>query len=150
MATFTETFVISVEAYKTAQFSVVLDGFEIISNRFELTNESSLPTSAYFESMELNLVKGQMYTLHLSYAERSGPSKFKLLWESDSQPFEIIKATQLYNKLNSEKTPFLFKVIPAQTNQTTSTLVELDNVKLATVDVQETHLIYARDVFGNA
>jgi hypothetical protein len=41
-------------------------------------------------------------------------------------------------------------VIPAISNSTTSTLEELAQVNMATVDVEETHLIIARDVFGNA
>jgi hypothetical protein len=44
----------------------------------------------------------------------------------------------------------LFTVIPAITNSTTSILDELVQVNLATVDVEETHLVIAMDVFGNA
>jgi hypothetical protein len=46
-------------------------------------------------------------------------------------------------------TPFLFTVIPAATNQTASHLVDVEPTKIATVDVEETHLIHARDKFGN-
>jgi hypothetical protein len=89
-------------------------------------------------------------TLELLYVERLGDSKIKLLWESDSQPLEIVPSERLYNLLNSETTPFEFTVIPAMTNQTTSTLTVLDNVAYAIVNVEEVHTIYARDVFGNA
>lgn len=41
-------------------------------------------------------------------------------------------------------------MIPAASNETTTTLVELANVAKATVDVEETHLIYVRDIFMNA
>jgi hypothetical protein len=62
----------------------------------------------------------------------------------------VIRADRFYNVLHSQTTPFDFHVKPASTNQTTSTLVELANVAFATVNVEETHTIYARDVFGNA
>lgn len=41
-------------------------------------------------------------------------------------------------------------MIPASTNETTTTLVDLSAIAVATVDVEETHYIYARDVFGNS
>ena len=41
-------------------------------------------------------------------------------------------------------------VIPAVTNSTQTTLTVIADAKVATVNVQETHLIFARDMYGNA
>jgi hypothetical protein len=84
VAEFTETYVISVEAYKTAQFAVFLDGVEVISNLFDVTNLDSLPQSAFFNSIEVDLESGHMYNLEVRYAEKTGPSKIRLFWESES------------------------------------------------------------------
>lgn len=77
----------------------------------------------------------------MSYSEKLGDSKIRLMWQSDSQPFEVINQEQLYSQLNSGKTPYLFRVVPASTNQTTSTLETVESAYLARVNVEETHFI---------
>jgi hypothetical protein len=51
--------------------------------------------------------------------------------------------------LNSKYTPHLFEVEPASSNQTTTELKDLKAIAVAIVDVEETHNLYAKDVFGN-
>lgn len=87
--------------------------------------------------------------IEIRYAQKLGDSKIKLFWESDSQPFEIVKSENLYYKTNSEKTPFLFTVKSGATNETTTQLVDIDSYGFATVDVQQTQYIIAQDIFGN-
>jgi hypothetical protein len=84
----------------------------------------------------------------LKYAQKQGPTKIKLLWESDSRNLEIISDEYLFNELYSSYTPFIFTTIPDISNQTKSTLVN-DDYKIALVGIQETLTIYARDKFGN-
>lgn len=57
-----------------------------------------------------------MYKLEVRFSKKLGDSMIKLMWESDSQAFEVISAKNFYNKLNSAATPFLFTVIPAATD----------------------------------
>jgi len=71
------------------------------------------------------------------------------MWESDSQPFEVISEDNYFNELNVAATPYLFSVVPAATNATESQIVDLAAVKSATVDVLETHQIVARDIHRN-
>ena len=127
----------------------MIDDKIIIENKFNTTTGSDQPLSAFFTSNNIDLVAGQFYKLKITYAEKLGLTKLKLFWESDSQEFEIISSDQLYNLLNSQYTPYLFTVIPAVTNETKSFLGDLQDASFATVNVEETNLIYARDKFGN-
>jgi hypothetical protein len=56
MAPLSETFTIYIDAFKTANFNVYLNDNLIISNYFETTNESPLPSSAYFKSNEIDFI----------------------------------------------------------------------------------------------
>jgi hypothetical protein len=87
---YSETYRIYVEAFKSSEFSVYLNGTMILENRFDTTNENSLPQNAYFSSADLDLVGDQMLSLEIRYAEKLGDSKIRLFWESDSQAFELI------------------------------------------------------------
>ena len=109
-----------------------------------------MPLSAVYSSNDVDLVAGELYSIEVLYAERLGDSKIKLFWESNSQPYELIESERFYNVLNSRNTPHLFEVIPAPTNETTTTLVDVAAIEYAIVNMQETHHIYARDVFGNS
>lgn len=101
---------------------MILNGTTIVSNYFNSQNDASQPLSAYFSSADIDLVQGQLYYIEIKYADKNGLSKIKLLWESDSQPFTIVDSKSLFNKLNSQTTPYSFTVIPASSNQTLSYL----------------------------
>lgn len=89
-ARFTETYTISVDAFKSSQFYVYLNDVLILSNEFNTTNLNELPHSAFFKSQEINLNSGYLYKLEVRYAEKISLSKVKLYWESDSQPFSVV------------------------------------------------------------
>jgi len=55
---YTETFRIYVDAYKTSQFEVILNGTTIVSNYFDSQTNASQPLSAYFSSNDIDLVQG--------------------------------------------------------------------------------------------
>ena len=55
----------------------------------------------------------------------------------------------LFHTLNSEMTPYTFTVEPTATNETTSHLVDTKPTESAIVDVKESHLVNARDLYGN-
>lgn len=61
----------------------------------------------------------------------------------------MINSENLYNRLNSSLTPFVFTVHPATTAGATTTFTDFSAVQTATVNVQETHEIRARDAQGN-
>lgn len=61
----------------------------------------------------------------------------------------MIEPQYLYNKINSDTTPFTFVVQPAPSNETSSHLGDVAATQLATVDVSETNLLYARDMYTN-
>jgi hypothetical protein len=136
-----------VEAYKTAQFALLLNGEAVVHNSFD--SETLLPHSAYFPSKDLDMTAG-LVKLELRYAEQLGSSKLRLFWESNNKPFAEIPAQNYYYTLHSKHTPFNFHVRPASTNQTTSFIAELDLIAKAVVNVQETFHIYTRDIFSNA
>ena len=121
-----------VEAYKTAQFELLLNGEPVVQNSFD--SETLLPNSAYFPSQDLDMRAG-LVKIELRYAEQLGSSKLRLFWESNSQPFAEIPAQNFYYTLHSRHTPFNFHVRPASTNQTTSYIAELDLIAKAVVDV---------------
>jgi len=56
----------------------------------------------------------------------------------------------LFNQQNSAKTPFYFNVKPSATNETTTTIANIANVAVATVNVEEIHYLYAKDIYNNA
>jgi hypothetical protein len=89
----------------------------------------------------------ELYDIEITYAERLGQTKLRLMWESDSQVFDVIGSDRLFNTLNSSLTPFLFKVNPAATNETACHLIDTKPAQLAMVNVQETHILNARDVY---
>lgn len=105
---------------------------------------------SYFSSDKvLDLEAGQLYSLQVKFAKKLGSTKFKLLWESNSQGFGVISKEHLYNLQNSESTPYLFTVLPAQSSKTTSLFASLAQVQTATVNTAESHLWTARDSFSN-
>ena len=55
----------------------------------------------------------------------------------------------LLHTLNSEMTPYTFTVEPTATNETMSHLVDTQPTESAIVNVQESHLANARDLYGN-
>ena len=58
-------------------------------NAFDVGNGDTgeLPASSYFASVDLELVKDELYSIEITYAERIGQTKLVLYWESDSQVF---------------------------------------------------------------
>lgn len=97
---------------------------------------------------DIDFVKDTFYGITLLFAEKFGPTKIKLYWESDSLDYQIIPSTYLYNVLYSSNTPVTFTVIPDTTNATTTALSN-DDYMYASVNVQETLTIYARDSYSN-
>jgi hypothetical protein len=61
----------------------------------------------------------------------------------------LVDSDRLFHKLNSATTPFLFTVQPAQTNETACHFIDTKPILAATVDVQETHIMNARDMYWN-
>ena len=150
-ATYTETFRLYLESFKTASFELKLGGESVIMNAFDVGNGDTgeLPASSYFASVDLELVKDELYSIEITYAERIGQTKLVLYWESDSQVFAKVPTDYLFHTLNSVETPFTFTVEPAATNETMSHLVDTKPTENAIVNVQEAHIVNARDVFGN-
>ena len=97
---------------------------------------------------DVDLVKDNYTYIEVKFAVKQGPTKLVLRWESDTMPLQVINSTYLYNRLNSQTTPFLFTVNPDITNSTMSTLINND-YQIAQVNIQEVQTLYARDKFGN-
>lgn len=119
---YTETYRLYLESYRTAQFKLTLAGKQLIYNQFE--DSTSQPTSAFFASNDIDLKAEELYDIEITYAERLGQTKLRLMWESDSQVFEVVGSDSLFNTLNSSLTPFLFTVNPAATNETACHLLD--------------------------
>lgn len=75
---------------------------------------------------DIDFVQGTLYYMTLYFAEKFGPTKLMLYWESDSMDYEIIPSTYLYNVLYSSTTPVTFSCIPDTTNSTATTLSNSD------------------------
>ena len=150
---YTETYRFYVQAYSTAKFTVSLNSTSIIVNEFTETAISAtsedLPSSSTFTSSDVTMTASSLNPLSLFYAERRGPTKFRLLWESDSQSLQPIPSSQLFSTLNSALGKHQFTVTPAPTNETTTHLVAVGGTVEAVVGVLETHVVEARDVYGN-
>ena len=147
-APYTELFTFYVSAYKTAQFSISLDGELIISNQFDQeTNDQA--HGSFFKSRQILLSSETMHRIRIEFASKPGQAKFKLLWESQSVPLSLIDSGSLWNELNSSLTPFIFKVAPAVTDSQTTLFTNFAAVQSATVNVEESHILIARDVYGN-
>lgn len=112
-APLTETFTFYVNSFKSCEFTVTLNGVQIITDRSE-------QLGSYFQSQEVYLTKGQLYEIEVKFAKKLGASMIKLIWESDSQSFEVIPSARFFNQLNSAESPYLFMVVPASTSATQS------------------------------
>ena len=97
----------------------------MLSNTFDTANDDYLPLSAVYSSNDIDLTAGELLEIEILYAERLGDSKIKLFWESNSQAYELIESEYFFNVLNSRNTPHEFEVVPAPTNETTTTLVDV-------------------------
>lgn len=150
---YTETYRLYLYSHRSSAFTLRLNGELLIENTFDLDSEAStstsIPNSAYFPSADVELTAGDLATLEITYAERIGPTLVQLFWESDSQAFSKVPSDVLYHTLNSEYTPYTFTVIPAATNETACHLYDPTHTAHAIVNVEEVHVVYARDIFDN-
>ena len=83
LPSYSETYRIYLHSQRSAAFTVRLNGQLIISNTFDLA-DNSLPKSAYFASADIELVADKLLSLEVTYAERLGSTYIKLFWESDT------------------------------------------------------------------
>jgi hypothetical protein len=90
-----------------------------------------------------------MVSISLRYAQKLGPTRIRLLWESDAIAKIVIGKQYLYQTLGSQTTPYPLTVIPAATSSAHSSLANDQNYKYAVVNVQETHMLFARDQYMN-
>jgi hypothetical protein len=95
------------------------------------------------------LEEGQFVPFEMTYAQRLGDTKIRLLWANDFMEKTIITSEYLYHTLGSWTTPYQFLVIPATTNASFSTLASNQAYPYAVVNVQETLVLTVRDQFDN-
>lgn len=100
-------------------------------------------------SADIWLVGGALAPISLKYAEKMGPIKVRLLWESDTMARVVIPPAALLHSLGSTTTPFAITVAPAGTEATKSTLANAVDHTYAVVGVEETLTLTARDAFVN-
>jgi len=99
--------------------------------------------------VDLEFTRDTFYNFELRYAQKIGPHKLRLFWESDTRDREIIPAKFFYNRLSSTFTPYVLQVLPDISNATTTALASSVDYKDSIVGIKESHLIYVRDMFGN-
>ena len=137
-----ETYRFHIDTFNTSFVELYLNGSSVISNEF---NAGKDPMQLLYD---VDLVKDSFTTLAIRYAQKLGPTKFIMLWESDSRNLEVIPTNYLYNELYSSTTPFVFTCDPDISNSTTTALTN-NNYQIALVGIQETLTINARDKFSN-
>jgi hypothetical protein len=74
------------------------------------------------QSADVWLEAGQRLPLSLRLAVKMGPTKLRLLWESDSMEKVAIPSDSLYHTLGSSTTPLALTVTPTDTDPLASTL----------------------------
>ena len=143
---------IHIESYEAAYFKLEISGETLIVSEFKNENELSMirPTKKNSAlSADIWLEQGSRVPITLRYAEKLGPTKLRLLWESDSMARVVIPPECLYHTLGSQTTPFPLSVNPAPTVATASSLSNDVDYRFAVVDLQETLILNARDAFMN-
>ena len=88
-------------------------------------------------------------SISLRYAQKLGSTRIRLLWESDSIVKTVIGKQYLHHTLGSQTTPFALTVVPAASSGPHSSLTNVEATKYAVVNVQETHVLLARDEYNN-
>jgi hypothetical protein len=143
---------IHIESYEAAFFELQVSGEVLIESAFKNENElSALGSAAVVAvlSADVWLEEGNLVPINLRYAKKLGPTRLRLLWESDSLERTVIPADCLFHELGSETTPFALSVSPASTDASTSSLTNDLDYRYAVVDVEETLVLNARDAHGN-
>jgi hypothetical protein len=111
--------------HEAAYFELRISGEVLIVSEFKNDNELSMASaaeSAQVHSADIWLEEGNLVPIALRYAEKLGPTKLRLLWESDTMERVVIPPESLYHTLGSQTTPFPFLVIPALSDAATSSL----------------------------
>lgn len=131
----TETYRLSVDAFNTSQVELIING----QRRLVYNDFSGLGTP---ESMfvDLEFTQNTFYNIEVRYAQRIGPHKLHLMWESDTRDLEVIPSEYFYYQLCSSFTPFILQVVPDISNATTTALSPQSQIdhKNAIVGVKET------------
>lgn len=143
---------IHIESYETAFFELDIAGQARIRGDFPTESDESLSSKVDLESSRYSdiwLEQGSLVPISLKYAQKLGPTKIRLLWESDSIVKTVIEKVYLFHTLGSQTTPFALVVSPAISSALHSSLADNEDYKYAVVDVLETHTLHVRDRFMN-
>ena len=133
LAPTTETYRLTIDVFNTTQVQLILNGQSLITNDF-----TGIGTPGMYADVEFT--QGVFYSIEVHYAQKIGPSKLSLLWESDSMDFQVINSTYLYNTLSSQTVPsmqpmpYILQVNPDISNATTSALTD-NGYQVAIVNV---------------
>ena len=141
---------IHIDSYEAAFHQLTLKGEVVIESEFKTSEQTSIGSSILADSYtDIWLVADELVPLELKYAQKQGETKISMQWESDSMLLQEISSDYLLHTLGSETTPFDITVLPANTNATFSHLEDDVATKYAIVDLEKSHVLNARDEFGN-
>jgi archaellum component FlaF (FlaF/FlaG flagellin family) len=151
-------------APESALYRIHLDSFQANFHELTIGNETRVQSwfspeqelgsepvqSIYNENYtDIWLEKDILTHITVKYAKKLGPTKIRLLWESDTLAKTVIDRQYLLHTLGSQTTPVPITVIPALTNASFCHLTNDLDYRYAVVNVQEVHTVNLRDEFGN-
>jgi hypothetical protein len=99
---------------------LLIDAFEDRVDEDESSSSSANddempPFNTYHASSATSLVADQLYEVKLEFRESTGGAVARLLWQSDSQPLEVVPSHRLfYSSSSIKESPFSISPIPIE------------------------------------